>query len=356
MSISNLLSQVLLNFGDDFYAHREDLSAALLTADKQLWLGSDETSTIERLSLLEPDKFSEQRNYRVSDFIPLPAPDDKEIDIEGLAYSDYYLWFVGSHSYKRKKNKPDKSGQKNIKRLGKIETEANRYILGRIPLVDGQLLPSCPHPGNHNINLTAAKLEITPQGNILMNALASDLHLGPFIKAAIPGKDNGFDVEGLVVCQNRVFLGLRGPVVRGWAIMLEIELEESSLGVLRLRPIGSEGCLYKKHFINLNGLGIRDLCLDGDDLLILAGATMDLDADLRVHRLKNGVHLPENTLHEPEIILNIPHGLRSDKAEGITLFQDVTGVPSLLVVYDTPAETRKIGEFGVLADVFKLPG
>ena len=31
----------------------------------------------------------------------------------------------------------------------------------------------------------------------------------------IPSNDNGFDVEGLAVSGNRVFLGLRGPVLAG---------------------------------------------------------------------------------------------------------------------------------------------
>ena len=355
MSDKKLLQQVLLLFGDSFKEHRDDLSAILLTPEKHLWLGSDETSTIERLSLIDEGKFAEQKNYRVSEFISLPAPEEEEIDIEGLGYNDYYLWFVGSHSYKRKRVKPDKSDEKNIKRLAKIETEPNRYILGRIPLIEGNLLKSCPHPQNSNVQLTAAKLEVTPMGNILVDALANDLHLGFFVKSVIPGKDNGLDIEGLAVYQHRVFLGLRGPVLRGWAIMLELELEEASPGLLRLRQIGERGHLYKKHFLFLNGLGIRDLCVDGEDLLILAGPTMDIDGYVHVYRLKNGVHIPENVLHRPEIVLDIPHGKRDDKPEGITLFQDLAGEPSLLVVYDTPTSIRLVGDNGVLGDVFRLP-
>jgi hypothetical protein len=139
MSKSNLLNQVFLTFVDNFKEHREDLSALLLTHDKYLWLGSDETSTIERLSLVDTDNFTDHQQFRVAEFINLPAPEDQEIDIEGLAYTDYYLWFVGSHSYKRKKPKPDKTDAQNFKRLTKIESEPNRYLLGRIPLIDGKL-------------------------------------------------------------------------------------------------------------------------------------------------------------------------------------------------------------------------
>ena len=39
---------------------------------------------------------------------------------------------------------------------------------------------------------------------------------------AIPGKDNGFDMEGLAVDGDRLLLGLRGPVLRGFSEALLI--------------------------------------------------------------------------------------------------------------------------------------
>lgn len=354
MENSSLLNQVVLRFEDGFKEHRKDVSAVRLTPDKHLWLGSDETSTIERLSLIDPQTFAEHKQFRVADFIDLPEPEDQEIDIEGLAYTDHHLWFVGSHSWKRKRPKPDKTDEKNIKRLTKLKSEANRYLLGRIPLIKGELLPSCPHPDNPEAQLSAAKLEVTERGNLLMDALVDDPHLGYFVEATIPGKDNGFDIEGLAVYQNRLFLGLRGPVLRGWAIMLEIELEASNPGLLKLKPIGDQGQLYKKHFIYLNGLGIRDLGLDGKDLLILAGPTMDLDGPVKVYRLKNGVNLREEALSKPDVVLDIPYGNGNDHAEGMTLFADFTQMPSVLVVYDSPAQTRLQRDSDVVADVFKL--
>jgi len=353
MDNSSLLNQVVLRFEDGFKEHRKDVSAVRLTPDKHLWLGSDETSTIERLSFVENQTFAQHAQFRVTDFIELPESEDKEIDIEGLAYAEHYLWFVGSHSWKRKKPKPDKTDVENIKRLTKIQSEANRYLLGRIPLVNGELLPSCIHPNNPEEQLSAAKLEVTKQGNLLMDALKDDPHLGFFVGAEIPGKDNGFDIEGIAVYQNRIFLGLRGPVLRGWAVMLEIELETSSSSLLKLKQIGQEN-QYKKHFIYLNGLGIRDLCLDGKDLLILAGPTMDLDGPVRVYRLPNSDNLKENTLSKPDVVLEIPYGNGEEHAEGMTLVTDINQIPSLLVVYDSPAKKRLEGDGEVVADVFKL--
>jgi hypothetical protein len=351
---SNYLNQVILSFTESFAKHRKDLSALLLTPQRYLWIGSDETSTVERLSFIEDNKFGDHQQFRVAEFIDLPAPESEEIDIEGLAYADNYLWLVGSHSYKRQKPKSKYDDVKNLERLATIKTEANRYILARIPLVDGKLYSSCPHPENPNVQLTAAKLELANETNVLMSALANDPHLGFYITAAIPGKDNGFDIEGISIYQNRIFLGLRGPVLRGWAVILEVELADSQPGMMTLKSIGEQNHAYKKHFLWLNGLGIRDLCLDGEDLLILAGPTMDLDGPVQVYRWQGGVKLADNSLGYPELVQQIPYGNREDHAEGMILFNDVAGKPSLLIVYDSPAKKRLLGENDVVADVFAL--
>jgi hypothetical protein len=354
MENQSLLYQVLLTFTNGFKEHREDISAVALTPEKHLWLGTDETSTVERLDWVSANHFAEHKRFRFAEFIDLPAPEEEEIDIEGIDYRDRYLWIVGSHSWKRKKPQTEKTDLKNIQRLTKVVSEPNRYILGRIPVVNGELKKSCPHPHQPNVQLTAAKLELTKKGNLLTEALADDPHLGLFVKAEIPGKENGFDIEGIAVYHNRIFLGLRGPVLRGWALMLEIEVESSQAGLLKLRKITPEGREYKKHFIFLNGLGIRDLCIDGEDILILAGPTMDLDGPVQLYRLLNGIHLQENVLNTPLLVQEIPYGNRDDRAEGMTLFQDISGVPSLLVVYDSPAKTRLVDDSGVVADVFRL--
>ncbi|PMB38748.1 hypothetical protein CEN47_06060 [Fischerella thermalis CCMEE 5319] len=354
MKNSTLLNKVLLTFTDGFKEHREDLSAVMLTPEKHLWFGSDETSTIERLSYIDANHFGEHKQFRVAEFIDLPAPEEEEIDIEGIEYSDSYLWIIGSHSWKRKKPKPDKSDIKNIQRLAKVASEPNRYLLARIPLVNGELCKSSPHPEDANMQLTAAKLQLTESTNILMEVLADDPHLGFFVTAKIPGKDNGFDIEGIAVYQNRIFLGLRGPVLRGWAVILEIEVELLQTGLLTLKPIAKTGQCYKKHFVFLNGLGIRDLHLAGEDLLILAGPTMDLDGPVQVYRLHVNPSLQDDVLHYPEYVQDIPFGNRDDHAEGITLFEDISGIPSLLVVYDSPANHRLVSDDSVIADVFKL--
>ena len=141
---------------------------------------------------------------------------------------------------------------------------ATGYLLARIPIVDSDGTYTLAKEDTQNgKKRTAAQLRGNDQGNALTEALRGDEHPESFL--AIPGKDNGFDIEGLAVAGERLFMGLRGPVLRGWAVMLEVELEEDNDQpcTLRLNAIGPSDRLYRKHFLHLGGLGIRDLCAQG---------------------------------------------------------------------------------------------
>lgn len=346
------MEKILLRFEPQFAKYREDLSAVALTPNGNMWLGCDETTSIEYLTKVDEGTFAGHEIFNLTDFIELPSDAEEEIDIEGLYYANNYLWFVGSHSLKRAKPKSKRSDLENIKKMQAVKRETNRYLLARIPVDGDRLCKSCNHPENPDIKLTAAKLEITPKGNLLTEALANDPHLAPFLASQIPSKENGFDIEGLAVYQDKIFLGLRGPVLRGWAIILEVSVEESSPNTLKLKKL--EDKPYKKHFVYLSGLGVRELVIDGEDLLVLAGPTMDLDGPVRLYRVENGVNLPEESLLKPSSILEVPFGEGVDHAEGLTFLPNEKSQKSLLVLYDSPAKERLQGDDGILADLFLL--
>ncbi|MGB7443629.1 MAG: DUF3616 domain-containing protein [Coleofasciculaceae cyanobacterium] len=352
-----LLSRVLLSFDGKSDDLLREISSAAFTPDGSLWLGSDELLTLERLSPLKPCVFGKHQPFFIGDFIDLFNHED-EIDIEGLDYHSNYLWLTGSHSTKRKKAK-GKKPEKDIERLAKIKTDINRYLVARIPVIEGELLKSCSHPDNPSQKLTAACLEKSETHNLLIDILREDPHLSPFISAAIPSKDNGLDIEGLAVHKDRVFLGLRGPVLRGWAIILEIEVEEKEPGVLTLKTIGKDERRYRKHFIDLDGLGVRELCFKGKDLIILAGATMTLEASMKVFRLKKFLDISEDSISSQEsgdltVLFNLKCGLDTDQAEGLALYPCLGESDSLLVVYDSPEEARIPAPHQIYADVFRL--
>jgi hypothetical protein len=352
-----LLSRLLLQFGDASSNLLAEMSAVTFTPDGSLWVGSDELTTIERLFPVDHHVFGEHESVAIANFIEL-FDQDSEIDIEGLDYNEPYLWFTGSHSTKRKKTK-GKNLEKDIRKLSEIKTELNRYIIARIPFSEKKLHKSCPHPTHPKKTCTAACLKKTDEGNILTEALKTDSHLGPFLSNCIPSKENGFDIEGLAVYNSTIFLGLRGPVLREWAIILEIEVEETEPGILTLKETGEDEQLYKKHFVDLKGLGIRELCFHGKDLLILAGPTMSIEGAMRVYRLKHALEHPSDSLSSQdtgdlEVVFDLPFTLETDHAEGLALFPCFDQTNGLLVVYDSPDPVRKAASDAIFADIFRL--
>lgn len=367
----NRTRTVLLEFDPQLNKLRKDKKlsdglSAVAQIGQTLWVANDEALSLERLSRQGETgdgaiRYADHEQFPLHDFLQLPVPpveeDDKieEADIEGLDYHDGYLWLVGSHSLKRDKPKEDKSIEKNVERLAKVSRDGNRFLLARIPLSDGatpSLKRSVERDGHSR---TAARLRGDAHGNKLTETLADDPHLGPFL--AIPGKDNGFDIEGLAVAGDRVFVGLRGPVLRGWAIILELALEEQDASSLTLKPIGPDGRPYRKHFLDLRGLGVRDLCAQGNDLLILAGPTLTVAGPQKIFRWQGGARPDRESLvfgKDLPSVLTIPIGAGQEQAEGITLFdRDDGDARSMLVVYDA-AERRQRKASAVEADLFAL--
>jgi hypothetical protein len=350
---------------------RDGLSVALRMG-KTLWLANDESVSLERLTLAEKDSTGrtsfarEHQQFKLHDFLPLPLPphgetpeDIHEADIEGLACDERYLWLTGSHSLRRKQPKADDGAKKGHKRLCSVGVDGNRYLLARIPISEEQgeytLSKELEHKGKRR---TAAMLRGDEHGNELTALLKEDEHFGPFL--AIPGKDNGFDIEGIAIAGKHLLLGLRGPVLRGWAAIIEVALvDDEEEGWLRLAPLDADGQMLRKHFLDLGGLGIRDLCVQGKDLLILAGPTMDLDGPVYVVRWAGGAQPGKDGLiaaDQLERILTLPYGEGVDHPEGMTLFPDkAESGDGLMVVYDAASASRQIGDSIIVADVFSLP-
>ena len=334
--------------------------SALRVDGRCLWLAGDETATIERLVAgTDGREYGDQATYRLADLVDLPGDADAEADIEGIARSDSYLWAVGSHSLKRKKIKDKHGTEKAFDRLATVAGEDNRNVLLRIPVVQGDDgLPTLLRKADQDGQPLHAAVLGAPGDRTLRDLLADDEHLGPFV--AIPGKDNGLDIEGIGINQNRVYLGMRGPVLRGWAVLLELEpyVDADEPERLRLRTL-DDGLPYAKHLLDLGGLGIRDLCPHGDDLLVLAGPTMDLDGPVRVYRWHGACSVQAPTVVRDEdltVEVDLPYGEGVDHAEGIVVLDpDDDGAGRLLVVYDSPASERLDGGC-VTADVVRLPG
>jgi hypothetical protein len=338
-----------------------NLSGAAFTGD-WLWVAGDEACGLGRLRRLAPLgrevlRFGEARDFPLADLLDLPASAVEEADLEGMAVAGGFLWVVGSHGLKRKNAKPDHNHAENAKRLAKVALDGSRRLLACLPIeLDAEGEPCLVRQARDGRR--APRLQGDSQTNLLTRALADDPHFGPYL--AIPGKDNGFDIEGLAVDGRRLLLGLRGPVLRGWSGLLEIAVEARG-DQLRLVSLDDSGTLIRKHFLQLEGLGIRDLHFSGDDLYILAGPTMVLDGDIRV--LKWPAARPLLAANREPVCfevaltesISLPHGRGTNRAEAICdLPLALSGVkPSWLVLYDAPCADRKDGEHTVFGDLLR---
>jgi hypothetical protein len=331
-----------------------------------LWVASDQTASVERLTADDGnrlDSFGDHRSYRLGDFITLPQHDkpDTEVDLEGidlqwLSRDTGYLYLVGSHSRARTRVKDDDSANKATEKLQTVTLDENRCVLLRIPVLIGaeglpNLVPSCPDPADKAATITAGRL------TDLATELAKDEHFGPFAK--IPGKDNGLDIEGLAVADDRIYVGFRGPVLRGWACVLEFGVESAGrLTTGRALQLRRDPAPFVKHFLDLGGLGVRDLTVDGDDLIVLAGPTMILDGPVRLLRWPDGAKAAARQLvrsDDLELIYELPYGSGNDHAEGFGIVSSKDDA-KLVVAYDSPADARlRNGGDEVLVDAFPWP-
>jgi hypothetical protein len=359
MVAMTLVRTVGLRFGQLSQAAATHTNLSAVHADGGvLWIAGDETATLERLVADDPaapTEYADERTFRLADFVDLPGADmEEEADIEGLARSGHFLWAVGSHSLRRKQIKARHSEGKALKRLATVEGQDNREILVRLPIAEVDGLPT---PVREIVVDRKRHRAASLHGRDgLRRLLRDDEHLADFL--AIPGKDNGFDVEGIAVVGDRTYLGLRGPVLRGWAFVLELRpyVDPDEPDRLRLRDF-EDGSPYRKHVLDLDGLGVRDLCPDGDDLLVLAGPTMDLDGPVRIYRWHGACRVQMPVVVRGELVtreVELSYGEGDDHAEGMGL----VGPPedrTALVVYDSPAAVRLTGDGAVVADVVRLP-
>lgn len=340
------IEQVPLRFADHALEALTHVNLSAIRPDGTcLWIAGDETASVERLNV-DGAGFGEHTTFRLADVLTLPGGPDDEVDVEGLARHGPYLWAVGSHSSRRRQIKAKHDGDKAVRRLAEVIDEPARRLLARLAVAEGHDgLPEIVRksPDGH----TSALL---PGG--LTGLLSFDPHLAPFL--AIPGKDNGLDIEGVAVRNDSLYLGLRGPVLRGWAVVIALlPLYNAALDVLELAPLDDEGMVYRTHFLDLDGLGVRDMCPDGADLLVLAGPSMALDGPVRVYRWHDAFLDGASRIVRAPVLtreLELPFGDGDDHAEGIGLLDG----KRLLVVYDSPAPARLVTPGVVLADVINL--
>ncbi|MEM1425756.1 MAG: DUF3616 domain-containing protein, partial [Cyanobacteria bacterium P01_H01_bin.130] len=232
-----LLGRVLLDFDRADVDLWSKLSAIALTPDGSLWVGgSDELQTLERLRPLSSMHYGEHQSCALPQNLDLPDPEGG-IDFKGLDYEEGFLWFVGSYSQKRKRPK-GKPGTV-FKRRTQVVREPQCYTLGRISVSDtGDLTDK------GSAMLAMGDPDNDWKGNPLMAALSKDPH---FRADDRPPSTFIPPIKGLAVRGDRIFIGLRVPVLRGYsAPVLELRFDPTEKKELILLPVAGKH-LYRKH-------------------------------------------------------------------------------------------------------------
>ncbi len=270
--------------------------ASMTRAGDYLWLAFGSSTTIERLQW-DGEAYSEHRQFDLAHFVDLPDNGDGDAElrtnIEGLDIAEGFLWVVASVHVAAEQ--PD--------------ADQNRYHLVRLPVV----VAADGHPEPRKVILrngtaiVAASMKTGKKGNKLIRVLREDDHIGPYM--ALASEANGFAVRGLTVVGERLFLGLGGPVLNDYAVVIEVQFKLKKKGRrLKLRKIGKHDERYRKHFFNLDGSGVRGCYTDPADghLYILAGPTVNYESHGAIWGVQGGIRDQHTDIfHELERLFDV---------------------------------------------------
>jgi hypothetical protein len=296
---------VLLDFGkrDPKKDLRRQLSA-VGAEGRFVWTGSDEGRGVECF-VRRKRRLVLKRRLKLEKLFPA-MPKKGEADLEALDVIGGRLWLTGSHCIVRPKKKNGEPAGEGC------EEQKSRHLLGSVAL-DKKGRPR---------RKTARALAFKGKKS-LRGALRHDRQIAPFL--AIPTKENGLDVEGVLAWRKSLLLGLRAPVIATLAVILELPAR-SALKDPR------EG--LRKHYLDLGGLGVRDLCHHGKEVLILAGPVTSTGGPFRLFRWR-----PRRWRKKKPKLLH-EWKLKQENPEGICMLER-GGRPGLLVLHDSPKERVK---------------
>ncbi|KPH05045.1 DUF3616 domain-containing protein [Rhizobium acidisoli] len=302
MSEFFLAGQVSLDFGTSEQPLVRNLSGCVATGSL-LWTVSDEGRTLERLTR-EVDGYRLSERFALDQLIQgIPGSSGDELDLESIDADASSLWLCGAHCKARRK--PEANEILN----SEIRERMSRRLLARVTIDQSTGRP-----------VTAQSVPFTGDGS-LRTVLEANLFFSPFRE--LPTKENGIDIEGLAVVDGRVFIGLRGPVIGGFAVVAELTID-SAFRIQAVRPF----------FLNLQGLGVRELTWDGANILITAGPVGEAQGPFALYRWS-----PEPGSVPRKVY---SWGTAIEKPEGLC-WCDVGGERGLLVFYDSPGDTRLQG-------------
>jgi hypothetical protein len=225
--------------------------------------------------------------------------DFKDLDGEAVALDDKYFYVVGSHGCSRNSNK----------------FRVSSFILARVPIDVVRTAAGVPN----NIDT------ITPKSTSyrLSEALLAAPTLKDYYALDLMTK-NGLNIEGLAVVGDKLYAGLRAPVIGKKAYLVAVDrdwLFDAD------RPIAEAG--IHEIDLDLGGRGIRDLAVLADGrLLALGGPAQSDDLSFALY----AVEPTSKTTTPIADLVDIPDG---GKAEALQILAQDPATLDLLVLFDS---------------------
>jgi hypothetical protein len=157
----------------------------------------------------------------------------------------------------------------------------------------------------------------------LRSVLARNEYLAPFVP--LPSKENGLDIEGIAHFDKTILLGLRGPLINSIAVIVQLTLARA----MQVRSL-------TLHFLNLNGLGVRELAVWDKQVLVIAGPVSSTDEPFRLYRWKPNAK-GDGRVQQPVLIGDLPSA--KGHPEGMCRLTH-QGRDGLLILHDRDAATE----------------
>jgi hypothetical protein len=222
-------------------------------------------------------------------------------DAEGAAYADGFFYVIGSHGRSRHGDKAKDSS----------------YAVFRFP-VDRTTGRPPFQPSDDEVVGVASSGRL--RGAVAQGAGISEFYDQPLAKG-------GVNIEGIAVKDGRMYLGLRGPSVDGYAFILGVDADATFTKDQDLAAVVARLRLGKD-------TGIRDLAAVRDGVLVLSGPVNEQQVDPALF------HWNEKTGVLKELgVLRLPQSLKDSKAKAeiLLVLEDQASTPwRVLIMFDGP--------------------
>lgn len=257
---------------------------------------------------------------RVGEYIPLTNAqfDGKplELDAEGVAFDGGHFYVTGSFGRARHESDSNKEAKNNAK------AAATRQIF-RIALPASAV--------DMKTGMLVDKPVITSSAS-LARLLQYQPEIAPFYDKAL--NDNGLTIEGIAVRDQRLYVGMRGPVLGAHAAVLSVATAALFDGK------DAQPTLHKIALgLDRSGKsrGIRDMAVYRSSILVLAGPVNDPPDDVAIRNDDYAIYLWDGSDKVDRLYGLKAYGEESKPEALLPLEGDAEQV-RLLLMFDGPDE------------------